>query len=326
MCRFAISICVCVLLGCGPSPDRSAPGAAAARAAAGPEVVVLGSAQDGGVPHAACSCTRCAQALRDPEFVRHAASLAVVTGDGKPWLIDASPDLPRQLARIAAPRDGKVDRTPLAGVFLTHAHIGHYLGLAHLGFEVAHARGVPVFATPAMCTFLEANGPWDQLVRFDNIDLRPTPPGTAVELPGGVRVTAIPVPHRDEYADTVAYRIEGPGATVLYVPDTDAWDAWNPSLESRLEGVDVALLDATFHSLDELPGRKIEDVKHPLMTTTMDRLQARVDGGLRVVFTHLNHTNPAVDPDSAAARSVRARGFEIARDGDRIPLTGTVSR
>ena len=141
-----------------------------------------------------------------------------------------------------------------------------------------------------------------------------------------MRVRGFRLPHRDEYADTVAYRIEGPGATVLYVPDTDGWDAWNPLLERRLEGVEVALLDGTFHSLDELPGRAIEDVRHPLMTVTMDRLQSRVDAGLRVVFTHLNHSNPAVDPESAAAKAVRARGFEIARDGDRLPLTRSRDR
>jgi pyrroloquinoline quinone biosynthesis protein B len=236
-------------------------------------------------------------------------------------LIDASPDLPRQLATVARSTDVGVDRVPLAGLFLTHAHMGHYLGLAHLGFEVAHTRGIPVFASPAMCAYLARNGPWEQLVRLGNVELRPIAPGEPIALPGGVRVIAFPVPHRDEYADTVAYRIEGPGATVLYVPDTDGWEAWDPPLEQRLEGVDVALLDGTFHSLDELPGRAIEDVKHPLMTVTIDRLQSRVDDGLRVVFTHLNHSNPAVDPDSAAALGIRSRGFEIARDGDRIALT-----
>ena len=329
--RPMIVVMCCAALACGvPAPDGHDPetgGPAAGTPTFGvPELVVLGSAQDGGVPHAACSCERCTRALHDPDFARRAASLALLLDDGKPWLIDASPDLPRQLATVAPPADGRVDRAPLAGVFLTHAHIGHYLGLAHLGFEVAHTRGIPVFATPAMCAFLENNGPWDQLVRMNNVELRPTDPGAGVDLPGGVRVTGIRVPHRDEYADTVAYRIEGPGATVLYVPDTDGWDAWDPSLESRLEGVDVALLDGSFHSLDELPGRAIEDVKHPLMTITMDRLQSRVDAGLRVMFTHLNHSNPAVDPDSEAARAVRARGFEIARDGDRVALSRAVSR
>ena len=290
-----------------------------------PRLVVLGSGQDGGVPHAACSCVRCERALRDPAFRRRGPSLGLCVPGSKPWMIDASPDFPEQLANLAPGGDGGVDRAPLGGLFLTHAHVGHYAGLVHLGREVVGARGVPVHATPAMARFLQTNAPWEQLVELGNVVLRPAEPGTPVELGSGIRVIAFPVPHRDEYADTVGYRIEGPDVTVLYVPDTDRWETWDPPLETRLERVDVALLDATFHDLGELPGRMIEEVPHPPMTVTMDRLQSRVDAGLRVVFTHLNHSNPAADPDSEAARACRARGFEIARDGDAIALAIAVA-
>jgi len=312
-------------LACG-DPDRWPPAPdSATDPPDGPTLVVLGSAQDGGVPHAACSCVRCERARVDPGFRRSAPSLAVVVPGAKPWMIDASPDLPAQLARIATDRSGRVDRDPLAGIFLTHAHIGHYVGLVHLGREVASTRDVPLYATPRMIAFLESNAPWDQLVRLGNVRPHPTDPGETVDVGAGVRVTAFPVPHRDEYADTVGYRIEGPGLTVLYVPDTDRWETWDPPLESRLDGVDLALLDGTFHSLDELPGRNIEDVPHPPMVRTMDRLQSRVDAGLRVAFTHLNHSNPAVDPDSDAARAVRRRGFEIVQDGQAFSLGGVRS-
>lgn len=289
-----------------------------------PRVVVLGTAQDGGVPHAACGCPRCQRAATDPAFQRRAPSLAIVVPGSKPFLIDASPDLPEQLRALGAVGDDRVDRVPLAGLLLTHAHIGHYAGLVHLGREVVGARGIPVYATPAMCAFLEAHAPWQQLVALGNVELRQVAPGTAVDVGGGVRLRVFPVPHRDEYADTVGVRIDGPDAAVLYVPDTDRWETWDPPVEDRLQGVDVALLDATFHDLSELPGRTIEEVPHPPMTVTMDRLQSRVDAGLRVVFTHLNHSNPAVDPDSAEARKVRARGFEIADDGDVVPLATPV--
>jgi pyrroloquinoline quinone biosynthesis protein B len=285
-----------------------------------PRLVVLGSAQDGGVPHAACSCVRCERARTDPAFRRRGPSLGLVVPGAKPWMIDASPDFPEQLARLATGVRGRVDRRPLGGLFLTHAHIGHYAGLVHLGREVIGAQGVPVHASPAMARFLEANAPWDQLVSLGNVILRPTEADTPVIVGNRIRVTPFPVPHRDEYADTVAYRIEGPDVTVLYVPDTDRWEGWDPPLEKRLEGVDVALLDGTFYSLDELPGRTMEEVPHPPMTATMERLQPRLDGGLRVVFTHLNHSNPTVDPASEAARACRARGFGVARDGEAIPL------
>jgi pyrroloquinoline quinone biosynthesis protein B len=317
------SLAWAVGLGCSgphaPATGRATPAATRSDTSV-PRVVVLGSAQDGGVPHAGCSCVRCERARTDPTFRRRGPSLGLLVPGAKPWMIDASPDFPEQLAQLMPAGQGRVDRAPLGGLFLTHAHIGHYAGLVHLGREVIGAHGVPVYATPAMARFLETNAPWVQLVELRNIVLRPTEPGTPVAVGDGVLVTAFPVPHRDEYADTVGYRIEGPGVTVLYVPDTDRWETWDPPLEARLEGVDLALLDGSFRSLDELPGRTIEDVPHPPMTVTMDRLQARVEAGLRVVFTHLNHSNPTVDPDSEAARACRARGFEIARDGETIPL------
>jgi pyrroloquinoline quinone biosynthesis protein B len=292
--------------------------------ATGPRLLVLGTAQDGGIPHAACDGPRCTAARRNPALRRRVASLGIVTG-GSAYLVDATPDFVDQLHALRravgeAPVGG-TDRTPLAGIFLTHAHMGHYVGLVHLGFEAVHAEDVELWATPRMVGFLSSNGPWDQLVELENVLPRPTGDGEAVELPGGVTVTPIAVPHRDEYSDTVGYVIAGPGHRVLYVPDTDGWEAWAPSLGAVLDRhrIDVALLDATFYSLDELPGRT--RVRHPLVVDSMELLQERVDEGrLRVLFIHLNHSNPAVDPTSEEAKTIRDRGFEVASEGQEIPL------
>lgn len=290
----------------------------------GPALVVLGTAQDGGLPHAACSCERCARARAEPARARRVASAAVVA-DGRAWLVDATPDLPDQLEALAAatarPR-GAVDRAPLAGLFLTHAHMGHYLGLAYLGFEAIHTRALPVHASPRMAAFLGANAPWDQLVRLGNIELRPVV-DEPVALAGGVRVAALAVPHRDEYTDTLGFVVEGPHRRILYVPDSAPWSQWPRALPQVLADrkIDVALLDGSFYSPDELPGRDLSTLAHPLIVETMDLLQPLVDAGrVRVIFTHLNHSNPAVDPASAAAAEIRRRGFEVAGDGLRVPL------
>jgi pyrroloquinoline quinone biosynthesis protein B len=284
----------------------------------------LGTAQDGGIPHAACSCERCEAARRDPARRRRIASLAIVVpSTGRRFLVDASADLREQLDRLPLlghPR-GATDRTPVDGVLLTHAHVGHYLGLAFFGYEAIHTRGTPVFATPRMAGFLRANGPWSRLVAREEIVLREMPPGVPLELDDGVRVTPFAVPHRDEDSDTVGFKIEGPHAVVIYVPDTDGWGAWNPSLATVLEGSTVALLDGTFYAADELPGRDVSKIGHPLITSTMALLGDDVRAGrLRVAFTHLNHSNGALDPDGSARRAILGAGFTVASDGDRIPL------
>jgi pyrroloquinoline quinone biosynthesis protein B len=292
----------------------------------GPRVVVLGIAQDGGLPQIGCDCKNCAAARRDPSRVRHVASLAIhVPRTDHVYLVDATPDLPAQIEAIHAfhhcpvgPLAGKTDRAPVDGVLLTHAHIGHYLGLAQFGFESLSTKSLPVWASPRMAAYLRTNGPWSQLVRLDNIALHEFQPGHPFQLEPGITVEPIQVPHRDEYSDTMAFLIRGPKKTLLYVPDTDAWAAWSKPLADVLrdEKVDIALLDGTFYSADELPDRDVTKIKHPLITATMDLLEPLVKAGkVRVYFTHLNHSNPAFEPGGAAQKAIEGRGFEVAAEG-----------
>ena len=296
-----------------------------------PRVVVLGMAQDGGMPQTGCDCTHCSAARRNPALARHVASLAIVVPQKAPktdhvYLVDATPDLPAQIEMIHTFRHhpaGKVDRAPVDGVLLTHAHIGHYLGLAHFGFESLNTKNIPVWASPRMAAFLRANGPWSQLVRLENIAIREFQPGQPFDLEETVSIKPIQVPHRDEYSDTMAFIIRGPNRTILYVPDTDTWKTWPKPLPDVLrdEKVDFALLDGTFYSPDELPDRDVTKIKHPLITTTMDLLEPLVKvGKLKVWFTHLNHSNPAYEPNGAARKAIEGRGFRVVGEGEAVGL------
>ncbi|HEX4959586.1 MAG TPA: MBL fold metallo-hydrolase [Thermoanaerobaculia bacterium] len=301
--------------------------AAAPPAPLPPRVVVLGTAQDGGVPQTGCDCTHCAAARKNPALARHVASLALhVPATDHVYLIDATPDLPAQIEEVHTFHHhalGKVDRAPVDGVLLTHAHIGHYLGLAHFGFESLNTHRIPAWVSPRMAAFLRTNGPWSQLVRLENLTLKEIQPGQPFELEVGITVKPFAVPHRDEYTDTLAFLIRGPHRTLLYVPDTDSWQTWTRSLPTVLaeEKVDVALLDATFYSPDELPDRDVSKIKHPLVTATMDLLEPLVKSGkLRVYFTHLNHSNPALEPQGPARKAIEARGFRVLAEGEEFDL------
>lgn len=289
------------------------------QATVGPQLIVLGTAQDGGLPHVSCSCRRCLQATHDPAARRRVSSVLIETTDPpRRYLIDATPDLPEQLA-LLRPRSeaGRVDRRPLDGILLTHAHMGHYLGLAYLGFEAMHSPGIPVYCTERFAAFLRNNGPWDQLVRLGNILIEPAAPEW--ELEGGIRIRVIPVPHRDEYSDTVAFLIEGPNTRILYAPDTDGWQKWEPSIESWLSQVDIAILDGTFFSLAEMPGREVTAVGHPLIADSIDRFTTIDDGGAEIYFTHFNHSNPILQTGLELER-VRAAGFHRLEEQTRFPL------
>lgn len=279
------------------------------------------------MPQTGCDCANCSRARKDPKFARHVASLAIhVPKTGHVYLVDATPDLPAQIEEIHTFRphpQGKVDRAPVDGVLLTHAHIGHYLGLAHFGFESLNTQSIPVWASPRMAEYLRTNGPWSQLVRLSNIVLREFQPGKPFELEEGITVEPFQVPHRDEYSDTMAFVIRGPHKTLLYVPDTDTWQTWTRPLPELLaaEKVDIALLDATFYSPDELPDRDVSKIKHPLVTQSMDLLEPLVKAGkVKVYFTHMNHSNPALDAEGAARKAIEARGFQVLQEGEVFEL------
>ena len=108
---------------------------------------------------------------------------------------------------------------------------------------------------------------------------------------------------------------------MLYVPDTDSWAAWDPPLLELIAGIDVAILDGTFVSTRELPGRDPASIGHPLIPLTMDLLEPAVAAGrLEVYFTHLNHSNGAVFAGSSERREIERRGFAVLEDGQRIGL------
>lgn len=293
------------------------PGSAAAEC----ELFVLGVAQDGGLPHFGCEKPCCAEARRSGR-VLYPASLGVVDRRrDKLLLVEATPRVEEQVARLhrLAGASGR-NRRPVDAVIVTHAHIGHYLGLAFFGREVASTRQLPVWCSPRFEGFLRAHGPWRQLVELEQITPRAFAPGEPFSPWPGLIVTPIPVPHRDEFSDTMAYVLRGPNRAVLFVPDVDAWERQPRLLERLLDGVDVAYLDGTFYDGSELPERNLAEIRHPLMLRTMELLAdaARERPGM-IRFIHLNHTNPALH-DEALRRQIRARGFAIAEPGERVTL------
>lgn len=297
-----------------------------ATGAAHPYVLVLGTAQDGGLPQIACECENCARARSEPAFARLGSSLLLVDPrDGRRWLFDASPALP---AQVELARGHGAERVPAAGrpalfdgIFLTHAHIGHYAGLLHLGREAYGSATTPLHLSPRFAKYLASNGPWSLLVDAGHVSLEPFEVGQAVELAEDLSVTPLRVPHRDEFSDTVGFRITGPRTSLLYLPDIDKWERWSRDLGVELARVEHALIDGTFYDAAELPGRDMSEIPHPFIVETLELFSALPsEVRARVVFTHLNHSNPVTDTRSTAARHVEAAGARVAARGMRFEL------
>lgn len=288
-----------------------------------PYTLVLGIAQDAGAPQAGCRkpCCRGRVLGEAPHYLPSCLAL-VDPRSGKRWLFEATPALPEQLVRLNAWSQGEPgELDPVDGIFTTHAHMGHYAGLIHLGREAIGSKGIPVHAMPRMAEFLRAHGPWSQLCELGNIEIRGLEADTRVELDQDLFVTPFLVPHRDEFSETVGFLIEGPNRRIAWLPDIDKWDRWERPLEDLIAEVDVAYLDGTFFGDGELPGRDMSQIPHPFIEETMARLSdLPADDRAKVRFIHLNHTNPALDPTSAEGRGVEGAGFGLARPGEPQPL------
>jgi pyrroloquinoline quinone biosynthesis protein B len=241
-------------------------------------------------------------------------SLGVVDPENKrKYLFDATPDMPEQLKILKNYLPKNTNETA-DGIFLTHAHIGHYTGLMYLGREGLGASNIKVFAMPVMDSYLRDNGPWSQLVGNQNISLQSVNNKQEISLTSNLSVIPFLVPHRDEYSETVGYKIIGPNKTVLFIPDIDKWYKWESNIIDEIRQVDYAFLDAGFFSEEEIDNRDISEIPHPTVLESMelfDKLPAHEKN--KVWFIHMNHTNPMLNPESEQSKLVISNGYHIAR-------------
>ena len=284
-----------------------------------PYIYILGVAQDAGFPQAGCYKPHCMPGWNDPERKITATSLGLIDPSSKKkYIFEATPDLPEQLFLLE--QEAPSDDFSLNGIFITHAHIGHYTGLMYLGREAMGAHGLPIYVMPKMEQYLRENGPWSQLIALNNISLMPLRNDRS-EVFNNLKVTPFLVPHRDEFSETVGYSIQGPKKTALFIPDINKWSQWKENILERIQLVDYALIDATFYDNNELPGRDMSKIPHPFVVETMATLSLLPrEQREKVWFIHMNHTNPLLNVNSDQAQGVRAQGFNIATTGLRLKL------
>lgn len=172
-----------------------------------------------------------------------------------------------------------------------------------------------------MHSFLENNAPWSQLVNLKNIQLKRLENKKYIEPLKNLKITPISVPHRDEFSETVGFKIKGPNKTILFIPDIDKWTLWEEDLITLLKEVDIAFIDATFFSQEEVNYRPLSEIPHPLAIETIAYLKNEsVSLKNKVYFIHMNHTNPMLDENSEVSNFIIKEGFNIARLGLQFEL------
>lgn len=279
-----------------------------------PTLIILGNVQDGGSPHIGCEKKCCKELFKNPDKNRMVVSIGLVDHiEKKSWIIEATPDYPRQ-AKILKDFCFNNKNSNPDGIFLTHAHIGHYAGLMYLGKESLNSSDIPVYAMTRMKGFLIKNGPWSQLIDFKNIKIKNIDHLQNVSLSERVSIQPFLVPHRDEFSETVGYKINGPSKSALFIPDIDKWNKWNKSIINEIKKVDFAFIDATFYDNNEINNRDITEIPHPFVIETMELFnEFSIREKQKIHFIHMNHTNPLLDSNSIESKTVISKGFNIAR-------------
>jgi pyrroloquinoline quinone biosynthesis protein B len=288
------------------------------------------------VPQWNCSCANCSQ-TRAGRLPPRTQSGAALSPDGVRWLLlNCSPDIASQVEAYAPLQPQTLRGTPIAGMLFTDANVDHIGGLATLRQSGPHrfvvrsssiTREIAV-AQPAFASFARTPHTWIDVgfdracESIDNADL----------VENEILVRAIPVPgttpgyagRRTLPGATVAYEIREPGCEwrLVFAPIFGGIDE---RLFEAIARAEVAFLDGSFYSDDELVTNGLLDksarqLGHQPVGGT-DGTLARLHGlRTRIVFTHLNNSNPMLDPNSQAASSLREGGAETAYDGMEIRL------
>ena len=277
-------------------------------------IQVLGIVQDAGYPHIGCE-KDCCKVVSPGDYFVSCLGLVDKTNN-KRYLFDATPDIHNQINLLEKfPEANLID-----GIFLTHAHIGHYTGLMYLGREGLGGKNIMVYALKRMARFLKKNGPWDQLVKLNNISIQTIYNKEFVKLSENIFVIPIRVPHRDEYSETVGYKIIGKSKKILFIPDIDKWDEWKKSIIEEVKLVDYAFIDGTFYNGSEL-NRDMREIPHPSIEETLQLFSYQpLSERNKIYFIHINHTNPILTNKNGIADIIEDLGFNIAKRGLKFNL------
>ena len=272
---------------------------------------VLGTIQDGGIPHMGCNKQCCKNYFLDQTKRVGVSSIGITNLKyDTNYLIDATPDVNFQLQSLIGSSNPS---EKLNGIFLTHAHMGHYAGLLNFGRESLNSVNIPLYVMPKFHDFILNNGPWNQLVNLKNVNLFKIKANKELILNENLSITPVQVPHRDEYSETVGFIIKGKSKKALYVPDIDKWNKWSISIVEMIEKVDYAFLDGTFYDSNEINNRDISEIPHPFIIESLNLFgKLSKTEKEKIYFIHLNHTNPVLNKESKEYENVVSKGFNIA--------------
>ncbi|WP_116051644.1 pyrroloquinoline quinone biosynthesis protein PqqB [Amycolatopsis palatopharyngis] len=289
--------------------------------------VLLGTAAGGGLPQWNCACPNC-RAAREGAIATRTQDCLAISADGHDWyLLNASPDIRAQILACPTLAPGPGAReTPIRGVLLTDGELDHTLGL----LQLKEAPGLRVWAPESVLDALPAREIIGRYVDWEWHSLR-----TAPDL-RGLRVSTLRISDkRPKYAAespaegpwVVAYRItdEATGNALVYAP---CLAGWPQDFDEFCVGATHVLLDGSFYAANEMSiathtavgsGAQLAMGHLPMAGAggSLERIR-RGDSRTRWLYTHVNNTNPVLNPRSPEFAELRTAGAGLPWDGTEL--------
>ena len=261
-----------------------------------------------------------------PDPTASGPAVAVVVGS-RVFLFDAGAGVTRRIAAAGLPIDG------VTAAFITHLHSDHTLGYPELIFDtwvMGRKSPLRVYGPPgikAMTDHLIAAWAEDTVIRITGlergipggyrVDAREVTPGVVYDS-GGVKVTAIAVPH-GSWRYAYGYRIDTPRKHVVISGDT----RYSEALATAATGADVLIHEVYLESArkpENRPGGEMWPRYLSEFHTSdveLGRLAAKAQPKLLV----LSHVIPYDASGAELLAGVRRGGFTgrvvVAKDLDR---------
>jgi pyrroloquinoline quinone biosynthesis protein B len=307
-------------------------------------IKVLGSAAGGGFPQWNCNCRNCASVRAGtPGFRARTQSSLAVSRDGISWaLLNASPDLRQQIndnRELQPDIKAGLRHSPIKAAVLTNGDVDHIIGLINL----REAQPFAIYASKRILDVLAANSVFqvlaDPLVPRNEITLdQPfNLAGGGVDL--GLTVEAFAVPGKvalyledkssGDYGgregDTIGLKISDPAEkkSFFYIPGCAAVDE---RLATRLKGATVVFFDGTLFTDDEMIEQGLLNktgarMGHISMSGDAGSITAFSKLGVgRLIYVHINNSNPVLDENSPARKAIDCAGWEVGYDGMEVRL------
>lgn len=308
-------------------------------------IKVLGSAAGGGFPQWNCNCHNCvAVRAGTPGFRARTQSSLAVSNDGENWvLLNASPDLREQLNKTrelhANPKFGP-RHSPIKAVVLTNGDVDHIAGLINL----REAQAFSVYGTDRVLSVIADNSIFQilnaEIVPRIPVKLNEPMPITGAGVDLGLTVEAFAVPGKvalyledaaagpdfgTQEGDTIGIQITDTksGKAFFYIPGCAKIDE---PLAKRLQGASVVFFDGTLFTENEM-------LEQGLMPKTGSRMghinMSGADGSIeafsklgvgRLIYVHINNSNPALNDNSDARKTIEGAGWEVGYDGLEVRL------